>query len=509
MTRFAFCAIPPALLCLSLSLCAPLVAQEQPSRPHTDTLSELRTNDTRLREFAERAKQQTLVALQSLGGRAAERAQRLASLPPSKVIERLAVDPAAGPSTIAAPRPGTTVPVASINWVGDKGGATTGHPGVVLLLAKPDGDDTYKIFCSGTLIRQNVVLTATHCVCYSKNPTANYRTGSLCLNGDTAAPSAPSVLLDPNRWLVFFQHLGLRALSRVEIDNQYEFGDSRVRNDLALMVLAKPVTQINPSPLPAASDTAGSWTSGAIVGFGYSSNTSLPGITLKELVLPGIKAQGEVSSAPCAQEVYLDPQASMCSRYQLGSNGSQSTVCGGDSGGPLWNMAPTEMDIGVTSGRNNEDCMRLGTLAFQMSTSYTAHWQWINQHASQYASQPVKGRWPAFGENLLYVVDRRNANIFDKRGRYESDGWMTLASQSLILATMNSSGEVTDFQLQTRDGRTLCRGVAGSIHQTPNVDYCWATIAPNLQFRVVASGKAGQYLQFVVTRHPDGTSFDL
>jgi V8-like Glu-specific endopeptidase len=52
--------------------------------------------------------------------------------------------------------------------------------------------------CSGTLIRQNVVLTAAHCMCYSYYPQDNPANGIECVNGGPGKPKSP--MLDPSRW---------------------------------------------------------------------------------------------------------------------------------------------------------------------------------------------------------------------------------------------------------------------------------------------------------------------
>jgi hypothetical protein len=106
------------------------------SRPFTGTLADLKPDQARSRTAADRIKTRALQDLKILGGAAAARAEKLSSLSTTKFIEQLAINPAVGPSTIAAPKPGASVPSPSVNWVGDKGGATFGHQGVVLLLAR-------------------------------------------------------------------------------------------------------------------------------------------------------------------------------------------------------------------------------------------------------------------------------------------------------------------------------------------------------------------------------------
>jgi trypsin len=499
-TRFRRSQLCAGMIALALYASA-AVAQE--ARPHTWTLSDERAGRIDLLRAMETAKQATLIDLRKLGGQAALRAEALSTLPPFKVIERLSVDPEVGPSTIAAPPAGASVPVPSVNWVGSRGGATSGHPGVALLLARLEGNDAFNVHCTGTLIRQNLVLTAAHCVCYSPVPSQNHSTGETCMKG--AGLTAPSALTDARRWRVFFQHTGIREVQKVEVDQRYRFEDGAVRNDLALLVLSAPVSEIVPPVLAGASDQTPAWQQGTVVGFGFSANPSEVTSSFLTLILPGIKAQGMLNSASCSDQAYLDPLSALCSKFQLDANQAAATVCEGDSGGPLWEGTGPETDIGVTSGRNNKNCAALGTLAFQMSIAHRAHWDWINERVVALGSPNKKGRWPVFGENLRYVIDRRNIQSFDASGNYASEGWMTTSGdEQLVLGTVNSSARISRFALEDRSGRTLCEGASGAAEQLPTVRLCSAAIAPDVQFRVVASGERNELLQYVVTTHATG-----
>jgi len=448
------------------------------------------------RQAAERAKQMALAELRAAGGRVAAKAEALQSLLPHQFLERLAVSPLVGPSTIAPPNPRRPAPTPSVN-VTVGGGATTGHPGVVLLLARDAGQVDFQAQCSGTLIRQNVVLTAAHCVCFSSDVVKNYASGRECVRGtDTRAPSP---LMDPQNWRVFFQHVGVRGVTRVVVNEGYRFDRDAVRDDLALLVLDKPVTEINPPALPQAANPASAWSSGRIIGFGFSSVGGAAGSLLTQLVQPGIKSHGDVTASTCKGQRYLDPATSLCSLFSGSRMGSPSTVCGGDSGGPLWQFDASGSTIGVTSGRSDADCTRPDTVAFQMATSFQVHREWIDRNLQSVAVADVKGRWPTFGDNLLAVVDRRNAVPFSEAGVYESEAWISLNSSMPVLATINSSGPIRDFSVQDRKGKVLCRGVAGTRQHMPNVDYCRAKAEAGTQFRIVAKGQGNEFLQYVVT----------
>lgn len=464
--------------------------------PTAGTLDVRKPTQQELRAAVERAKQLALTQLRALGGAAAAKADQLQGLPPAKFLERMAVFPPVGQSTIGAPKPGEVPPSPSVNASGE-GGATTAHPGVALLLAKVGGQDDYAPRCSGTLIRQNVVLTAAHCVCYSKNANINYETGKECINGSAAR--GPSSLMQDGNWQVFFQHAGLRAVKKVIVHDGYVFGATAVRNDLALLVLTQPVTDINPPSLPAGFNPASKWSAGEVVGFGYSAKSGSPAIVLWQLAHIGLKAGGPVTAASCVGPSYLDPAGTLCTIYAPNSGGSTTATCEGDSGGPLRMMDQFGTTIGVTSGRVGENCAASNTLAFQMATSYLSYHDWIETNLQGVASKSVTGRWPAFGDNLRSVADRRNSVPFDELGIYKSEAWMVQPEETSVLATINSTGAINEFSVRDRNDKVLCRGQAGKKTKTPNVDYCSLTAAPGMQFRIVAKGDPAELLQYVVS----------
>lgn len=452
-----------------------------------------------LRVAAETAKKTALSQLRKIGGRAARTAATLQDLQAHQFLERLAVQPVVGPSTIAAPVSGQKLPIPSVNWsVG--GGPTTGHPGVALLLARSAGDADYAPRCTGTLVRQNVILTAAHCICWSRHQDENYSKGEQCSIGDAGKPPAP--LSNPQNWRVFFQHVGMRDVAQVIIAEQYQFDENSVRNDLALLVLTEPVRDITPAELPTAANPASPWTEGEVIGFGFSATGVEGASILAQLTQPGLKSRGDVLSSKCDKQNYLDPAGSLCSMYGPNLGASTTSVCSGDSGGPLRLFDSFGTAIGVTSGRNNDNCTSSGTVSFQMAISYSAHRRWIEQHLNPVAIATVPGRWPTFGENLRDVVQRRNVVPFAADGSYLSEGWMANPKGVKVLATINSSGPIDRFEVQNRQGSALCSGQAGMSNHIRNVDFCSATIPGGTQYRIVAAGRPSEFLQYVVTAQP-------
>lgn len=458
-----------------------------------------------LKARSELVRQSALNQLRQLGGKAAAAADKWSKLSTQKLIERLALQPPVGPSIFAAPRRGASPPAPAVNNTGPGGGATIGDPGVVMLLAQTVDQGPFGVRCTATLIRPNVLLSASHCMCNFTGAGNNYPTGAKCENGDPV--TAPSPLLNPKRWLAFFQYLGVRQVSKVVIDDQYEFDSTAVKGDVALLILQQPVAEIIPAALPTSNIAAPIWNSGTVEGFGYSAGPGAAQV-LQQLVGPGIKALGPVNQAKCTSQSYLDPNAVLCSTFGTVPGGSPTTICNGDSGGPLIDNSDSGNEIGVNSGRDVDNCAAPQTMAFQMSTSYQIHYQWIQANAGPSQKPPGAARWPAFGQNLRYILDKRQATPFDTSGSFSSDSWITSSDSNPVLATINSSGRLLGFSLQTRDGKTICTGHGGDQANTPNVDYCSASITPGTQYHVVAKGTANETLQYVVTAHNPGTTFD-
>ena len=142
-------------LAMACAVCAQTALAQTAPRPATGTVDVDLVRQEDIRASTERAKRRALEELRRIGGAAAFRIPELQILPPNQFLERLAVSPAVGLSAIAAPKAGAPVPTPSVNSSED-GGATTGHPGVALLLARNGGQNAFKTRCTGTLIRQNV-----------------------------------------------------------------------------------------------------------------------------------------------------------------------------------------------------------------------------------------------------------------------------------------------------------------------------------------------------------------
>jgi hypothetical protein len=187
--------------------------------------------------------------------------------------------------------------------------------------------------CSGTLVGCQTFLTAAHCIC------GDPVTGEI-LNGKRC--NARPDLLDPAGKRIFLQHAGLFEVASIAVHPRFQF---RVRSDLAVLTLARPVTGVGTSRLdlvekPAVRSPA------TIVGFGIDGEGSLS----------GIKRAGAVTTSSC---IGVNNATHVCFTFDnpLGLPGSHSDTCQGDSGGPLFvNFGTSEVVAGVTSGGDGQGC---------------------------------------------------------------------------------------------------------------------------------------------------------
>ncbi|MEM8933666.1 MAG: trypsin-like serine protease, partial [Acidobacteriota bacterium] len=238
-----------------------------------------------------------------------------------------------------------------------------GDPTTVALVGRGESEP----FCTGTLVGCNTVVTAAHCVCNGD--------GRSCQNlGDGGVD-------------IFLQHGGRHRVSRILVPNDYVFGE---RADLAVMRLAEPVTGIAPTPINDRRRLSNG-TPGSIVGFGVTS-----GIRDDD----GLKRRGAIRTAACAS---VPGNEHVCWRYDapIGSPGSNSNTCYGDSGGPLFATVDGRTVLaGVTSGGDEENC---GTGDTPFDADVFARHTWIRNQAGEALGGGVCGGLPAVGGQQVDV----------------------------------------------------------------------------------------------------------
>jgi hypothetical protein len=203
------------------------------------------------------------------------------------------------------------------------GTTTTAYPSTVALV-----DSQQLMFCTGTLIGCDTVLTAAHCVCGG--------TGAQCQPGG-------GQLLNASDVQIYAQHGGLFNVSKITVPPDYEFG---VESDVAVLKLQGEVNGISPTPINTGSNPTNG-TPGTIVGFGLTDGN------LDDF---GLKRVGQVESASCSA-VPNAPHVCWNFTNPVGRPGTDSNTCNGDSGGPLFmDLGQGTVVAGVTSGGNSADC---------------------------------------------------------------------------------------------------------------------------------------------------------
>ncbi|TMA54850.1 MAG: trypsin-like serine protease [Deltaproteobacteria bacterium] len=206
-----------------------------------------------------------------------------------------------------------------VNGVPTQQRPTTG----VLLLRNASFSAFFGI-CSGTLIGCQHFVTAGHCVCNG---------------GDFATCGTPN----PADFAVYLQHVGLLAVSAIDVNPAYDGTSS----DVSVLTLAAPITGVHPTKL----NTTGNPTvgmAGSIAGYGVTDGPSNDF---------GILRQGSVVISSCGG-FFPEPDMT-CWTFDapVGPPGTDSDTCFGDSGGPLFvDFGSGDVLAGATAAGTSGNC---------------------------------------------------------------------------------------------------------------------------------------------------------
>ncbi|MBL1262626.1 S1 family peptidase [Candidatus Methylomicrobium oryzae] len=232
------------------------------------------------------------------------------------------------------------------------GRTTQDEPAVgalLLSLAPGASPPAYAGICTGTMIGCRSFLTAAHCVCENARPFLNSFLSEAC---------EPRLATDLR---VYLQNSGIHPVSAVHVHPAFEFG---VASDIAVLTLALPEQGIPPAAINTAG-TPAAGTPGGIVGFGMTSGTADD---------YGIKRTGNIITANCA-DADLPQPANICWKYQEIAGRTDSNICFGDSGGPLFiDRGIGRVIAGVSSGVF-DDC---GIDSFSFGTNIYLNRSYIN-----------------------------------------------------------------------------------------------------------------------------------
>jgi secreted trypsin-like serine protease len=220
------------------------------------------------------------------------------------------------------------------------------RPEVVQILGfienKELGERIYRTSCTGTLIEEDVVLTAAHCI---DGPEIDSFIVVVSADSDRRGK-----VYRANRWII-----------------HPEFQISKMISDLGLIYLEKPVTGIQPVKLPPQNDrNLDTLRKNVLYGWGIDQNGSTP----KSI---GFARVDDYTGSASLILPGFNPD-SMIAAGRIKPDGSFTGACQGDSGGPLLStFANTTFVIGVVS-YGEQRCKAASPTAF---TRVSAYVDWI------------------------------------------------------------------------------------------------------------------------------------
>jgi hypothetical protein len=184
--------------------------------------------------------------------------------------------------------------------------------------------------CTATLIANNMVLTAAHCVCPNNWKTAGCSTRATFTLDDVFPVNNPKTPVDESK-----TRQDITIGGNVRVHPEYE-QRGWLREDFAVVTLDQPANQVAPTVQP------------ILVAAAY--NNPLPGDVLT-LVGYGIRGKGCSQPAAGKQKLSLKVTGANFAGIKFTYDGKH--VCPGDSGGPVLNTGGRV--VGVASWGNSSD----------------------------------------------------------------------------------------------------------------------------------------------------------
>uniref|UniRef100_A0A4Y0BGC3 Peptidase S1 domain-containing protein n=1 Tax=Anopheles funestus TaxID=62324 RepID=A0A4Y0BGC3_ANOFN len=190
--------------------------------------------------------------------------------------------------------------------------------------------------CGGSVLTNNYILTAAHCVISGAT--------TLALGGTAIIGAHNRNVVEPTQQRIDFTTAGIVA--------HPGYTPTNIRNDVAVVRLNSPITftdRIQPARLPGRSDTRqfGGFT-GTVSGFGRTSDASQ---ATSAVVM--FTSNPVMTNADCIaswNSVLIEPQ-NVC----LSAEGGRSS-CNGDSGGPLAVQDGGSLQVGIVSFGSAAGC---------------------------------------------------------------------------------------------------------------------------------------------------------
>uniref|UniRef100_A0A182MU69 Peptidase S1 domain-containing protein n=1 Tax=Anopheles culicifacies TaxID=139723 RepID=A0A182MU69_9DIPT len=216
-----------------------------------------------------------------------------------------------------------------------------------------EAGDGYYSLCGGTILTNNYILTAAHCV---TNDLDQAVTGGIVILGATNR----DVFQSTQQRMTF-------GMAGIRVHPQYD--SNSIRNDIATIRLDTPAvynTYVKAIDLPALSDTRQfGGAEGTASGFGRTSDTSAPSSVLMYVRNP------IMTNAQC--NLYWSTTVVQAQNVCFDPTGGRS-ACHGDSGGPLTVVdAGRTLQIGIASFVSANGCTS-GAPSVWVRISYFRDW---------------------------------------------------------------------------------------------------------------------------------------
>lgn len=234
------------------------------------------------------------------------------------------------------------------------GSAATGaQHGAVVSLHYLSGPYIYEDpFCTGTLIANNIVLTAAHCLDVARRTATNFT---------EMRTSEVAIYVGSNPYNDLLSHT--YTVRRLDINPTYKRKQNR--NDIALIELSRAITE-NVAPVPHLPANVG-WSAND---FGDWFNTA--GFGLDERNRFGVKLQTDVPVVGFGCAHWACPSSGY-STSQISYSQEDGGPCSGDSGGPLFVNRSGQWYVGGVTSYGDYYCEYYG-----VSTRVDAFQSWID-----------------------------------------------------------------------------------------------------------------------------------
>lgn len=209
------------------------------------------------------------------------------------------------------------------------------------------GDDWDKQFCGGSLVADDWVLTAAHCV-------------------EGTAPSTLAVAVGRNELRNSAQGYR-RAVVEVQVHPQYGSPTS-LAHDAALLRLASPITAVTPIRLAGSADDGfeAHGTILTVIGWGNTRTSGQPNYPndLQEVDVPVVR------DTDCARAY----GSSLHAATMLCAGAAGLDSCQGDSGGPLFANSGSRVQMGIVSWGNGCAKKRFPGVYSEVNASSIRSW---------------------------------------------------------------------------------------------------------------------------------------